>query len=192
MSNSLQSSIDKLLQDIQSYHLERREKIVLVFGILFVLFFLLNLLIIDPYLTAKNKLQKSINRQQKELVTITELSQLYNNNKKNTDGIMEQVQARPANFFLFTFLEEKAEIAGITQFVKYMKPSTIQFNKQLNENTVEMRFEKITLEQLATFLEYTESQKYVVFVRRISIQNDSKQTGILNVTVQMVTYNLSA
>jgi len=183
--------MESLLQNLHAHQLERREKIILIFGASFMLLFLTHLLIVDPYLQTRKKLQNSINRYQKELVTIAELSQQYQESKENKSNIVALIQTRAADFSLFSFLEENAETAGIKQLVKYMKPSTNQLEGELIENIVEMQLEEINLKQLASFLEHVESKKNVVFIRRISIQGDAKQPGVLDVIVQIVTYNLS-
>ena len=69
-----------------------------------------------------------------------------------------------------------------------MKPSSIEGEDTLNETMVEMKFQLISLEQLVGFLRLVESEKNVVFIKRISIQENGTEQGSLDAILQIVTF----
>lgn len=188
MKAQLQTLFQKYRRLATNLHLEKREKIILGLGSLFVLGFALLQLVINPYLDAREKLAQSIVRNQAELVTIKGLQRQYLQQNKTQDTILERISKRPSTFSLFTFLEQQSEKAGIKEQVKYMKPSLVGNDKELNESLVEMKLQKITLENLVYFLQLIESEELVVFVRKITIQTNESEQGYLDTTAQISTF----
>ena len=169
-------------------NLEYRERIVLIGGVAFLICFMLFRFTIVPFISAKNRLEQSTERKREELVTIKELQQEYFTLKKEEGTIQAMINERGSNFSLFTFLDQQAERVQVKKQIQYMKPSTIEGEDTLNETMVEMKFQLISLEQLVGFLRLVESEKNVVFVKRISIQESGTEQGALDVILQIVTF----
>lgn len=188
MKEQIQTFVFKYRRLATNLHLEKREKIILGIGAFFVLSFAVLQLLINPYLDAREKLTKSIIRNRADLVTIKELQHQYLRQNKTQNTLLERIAQRPATFSLFTFLQQQAEQAGIKEQVKYMKPSLVENDKELYESQVEMRLQKITLENLVYFLQLIESEDMVVFVRKITIQTNESAQGYLDATAQVSTF----
>ncbi len=167
--------------------LDSREKWVLFGGIGFVLCFLLLQLVILPVLDARSKLEKSIAREKQDLIEIKALQQEYRTLKSQEGTIQARINERGSGFTLFTFLDQQANEAKVKKQIKYMKPSTIQ-GDELNEAMVEMKLQQITLTDLVNFLRLVESEKNVVFIRRISIQESGDTQGYFDSILQIVTF----
>jgi general secretion pathway protein M len=58
----------------------------------------------------------------------------------------------------------------------------------LQESRVDLKLEKISLQQLVDFLQQVESADDVVVIKRISIQENSKEEGLLDVVMQIITF----
>jgi len=168
--------------------LDTREKFILGGGLLFVVSFLVFQLVIVPFWEARNNLEKSIGRKKLELIKIRELQSEYLSLKSEEGTIQARIYERDAGFTLFTFLDQQAEKSQVKKQIKYMKPSSVEGAEALNEAMVEMKLQKVTLEALVEFLKLIESEKNVVFVRRISIQESGDGQGYLDVILQIVTF----
>lgn len=168
--------------------LDKREKLIVAIGIGFLLLFVILQFGISPYITAREKLDRSINRKQAELVELKALQQEYQNLKEQAGGIKEKLREREANFSLFSFLDAQATAAGIKELISYMKPSVIETDGELQESVVEMKLQQISLKQLVEFLKGIESPEKSVFVKRLSIQESGKEQGLLEVIMQIVTF----
>ncbi len=168
--------------------LEQREKIIIVFGIFFVISFCILQFVITPYLDASRRLDASIENRKRDLRELKLLQQEYRLLKNETGGIRQQLAKRQANFSLFSFLDAKAADAKIKGFINYMKPSTAEREGELQESVVEMKFTGISLAQIVEYLQLIESPAQVVSIKRISIQESGDNNGLLDVVMQVATF----
>lgn len=179
---------DRMLQKSGFDKLEQREKITILIGVGFLVCFVILQFGISPYLEADNSLDKSISKRRSDLIELQSLQQEFIRLKSQAGGIREQLKERPANFSLFSFLDSQASRAEIKEFISYMKPSTSEGDGDLQESVVEMKLQKISLEQLVKYLQLIESPENVVSIKRVSIQESGKEEGLLEVIMQIVTF----
>ncbi len=168
--------------------LSDREKWVLFGGIFFVICFVLFQFVVSPFFEARNRVEKSIVRKEKELIKIDELRAEYLSLKNKEGSIQVHISKRERNFTLFTFLDQQAGKAEVKKQIKYMKPSIIEGEDLFNEAMVEMKLQEVTLESLVSFLRLIESEEKVVFIRRISIQESGDEQGYLDAILQVATF----
>ncbi|MFT5700785.1 MAG: general secretion pathway protein M [Desulforhopalus sp.] len=169
-------------------NLESRERLFLIGGVAFLICFMLLRFAVIPAIHAKSRLERSTEQKSKELVKIQELQQEYLTLKKEEGTIQAMINQRGTEFSLFTFLDQQAERVQVKKQIKYMKPSVIEGEDSLNETMVEMKFQLISLEALVGFLRLVESKQNVVFVKRISIQENGTEAGSLDAILQIVTF----
>lgn len=170
--------------------LNSREKLVLGGGVAFVLGFIVLQMAIIPFVDARSKLQNSITRKEQELVDIKLLQQEHLALKNEEGTIQARIQQRGGGFTLFTFLDRQADKAKVKKQIQYMKPSTSEGDDVLDETMVEMKLQQVTLEALVNFLRLIESEKNVVFIRRLSIQESGDKQGYLDSIMQIVTFEV--
>ncbi len=168
--------------------LEKREKLTIIIGVCFIVCFLILQFAITPYIDARNRVEKSISKRKSDLVELQMLQQEYRSLRAETGGIKKQLSKRAANFSLFTFLDTQAAETDIKELISYMKPATSEGEGDLLESSVEMKLQRISLQQLVDYLKRIESSENVVSVERISIQESSKENGGLEVIMQVVTF----
>lgn len=168
--------------------LSTREQLLVWGGVIFIVGFSVLQLAIIPFFEARGKLQESITRKEQELVTIKELRQDFQTLKSAEGTIKERVTQRPSGFTLFTFLDQQAEKAKVKKQINYMKPSKAEGDANFNETMVEMKLQQISLEALVGYLRLVESEKNVVFIRRVSIQESGNEKGYLDAILQIVTF----
>ena len=170
--------------------LDSREQRVLAGGSLFILCFFVVQLVIIPFWNARANLETSIERKSAELVKIKQLQEEHQLLKVQEGGIREKIMERSPGFTLFTFLDKQVTKAQVKKQIKYMKPSTLEGDDNLNESMVEMKLQKTTLKDLVAFILLVESEENVVSIRRISIQESGGEQGYLDVILQIRTFEL--
>ena len=169
-----------------------REKWVLLGGLGFVGLLAVFQLIVGPFIESRRNLEQSIGRKQQELVEIKAMQQEYRSLRKEEGTVRARINDRESGFTLFTFLDQQAETARIKKQIKYMKPSTALGDDDLHETMVEMKLQQTTLADLVAFILLVESEKNVVFIRRLSIQESGSEQGFLDVIMQIVTFEKKA
>jgi len=185
-----QTGIKKVLQKVGIDSLDKREKMVLLGGGIFLLCFFALQLVILPLWEIRSSLQTSIERKGRELEKISRLKNEYQQLKLQEGGIEARIADRSSGFTLFTFLDKQATKAQVKKQIKYMKPSTEEGDGNLQESMVEMKLQKIALKSLVSYLKLVESEENVVSIRRISIQQSGNEQGYLDVILQITTFEL--
>ena len=188
MNNDMfDARLRQLKQQLGLDNLDSRERLVLAGGAILVLCVVVYQFLVSPYLVAHDRLEKSLVRKRAELAELKLLSAEYASLRAEEGGVRQMLLQREKGFTLFAFLDRQADRTGVKEKIKYMKPSFVRGESGLNESVVEMGFEGVTLDKLTEFLQLTESEESVVSVRRLSIQASSREEGVLDVVLQIVT-----
>ncbi|HBH27381.1 MAG: type II secretion system protein M [Desulfofustis sp. PB-SRB1] len=172
--------------------LARREKIVLAAGCIFVGGFLFIQLVAEPFFSSKETVRRLVDRRQFELTDMLMLRQQYIGLVEQQSDIAQLVLARSGDFSLFSFLEQQAAAAGIKGRVAFMRPSSQELEGEFSESSVEMKIERLTTENLVDFLQRIEDREQLVFIRRMAIQKNSDEAGLLDITLNVLTYEQAA
>ncbi len=170
--------------------LEKRERLILYGGIVFVLVFLLAQFVFSPLLQKRTYATGALIRKEANLKQIIQLQKEYRTYQKSAGDLEERIQKRSPLFSLFSFIEKQAAGARLKEQIKYMKPSSSE-DGPLLESQVEMSLDAITLADLVKFLSLVESYENCVVVERISIRENGKKEGYLNSVLQIVSYSLN-
>lgn len=171
--------------------LEKREKYILLFGVFFVIGFIILQAMVLPYVEARQTMTRSLSRNESELVDIQLLRQEYLELKSRQGDIEKRLTERTPGFSLFSFLEEQAAATKVKNSVTYMKPSANEIDEGFNESIVEMKMERVTLDQLVAFLVKIESEEKIVSIQRISIQENGQEEGLLDTVLSIKTFELN-
>jgi hypothetical protein len=102
--------------------------------------------------------------------------------------IQNRLQKRSPSFTLFSFIEEQATTAKVKQHINSMTPSTSEGEGPLQESRVDLKLERISLQLLVEFLQLIESTDNIIVIKRISIQENSKEEGTLDTVMQIITF----
>jgi hypothetical protein len=111
--------------------------------------------------------------------------------KGNSGGVGNALTKRGKGFALFSLLEKLASQAGLKDRIKYIKPSSSQTKGNFKVSAVEMQFEAITMKQLFDYLFRVEDPKHVITIKRVSVKNHKDKQGIVDVTIQASTLELT-
>ncbi|MDH3394482.1 MAG: hypothetical protein OEL66_10785 [Desulfobulbaceae bacterium] len=168
--------------------LAKREKVLVgVAGGLAVLFVILQLLVF-PFLDKMDGLRSGVDAKETALHEMQLLREEYLSSRQGYQSVGQFLAQRKKGFTLFPFLEEAASVSAIKGNIKYMKPSESTGEGDRRESQVEMKLEKVSLQQLVDFLGRIESPENVVSVRRITIQESKSLANALDVILQVVTF----
>ena len=188
---NLKQKISAARKKIGIDRLEKREKWILLFGIFFVTGFIVLQAIVLPYMEARKTMTRSLSRNESELVDIELLRQEYLDLKSRQGDIEKRLAERTPGFSLFSFLEEQAAATKVKNRVTYMKPTANEIDEGFNESIVEMKMERVTLDQLVAFLVKIESEEKIVSIQRISIQENGQEDGLLDSVLSIKTFELN-
>lgn len=184
LRNTLQTALGKT-----GYNkLEKREKRVVMAGAIFIVCFALFHFTVSPLLQARQQTQKALIQKKGDIKKIRQLQEEYRHRQNQAVNIQNRLQKRSPSFTLFSFIEERANKAKVKQQINSMTPSTSEGDGPLQESRVDLKLEKISLAQLVDFLQQVESTDDVVAIKRISIQENSKEEGLLDVVMQIITF----
>jgi len=166
--------------------LNKREKIAVSIGGLSLLLFIVLQFIVFPLADKRAKLVKGVALREKEVVEMRIMQERYRELSKQSGSLTSLLAQRDAGFSLFSFLEKNAADSQVKEHIAYMKPSESPKNELFKQSLVEMKLQAISLKQLVDFLKKTESTENLVGIDKITIQENSKESATLDVTLKMV------
>jgi len=169
--------------------LESRERRFLLVGVVFVICFLTFQGIVVPYLESKEKLERSLQHRENDVLEMALLQQEYRELMQRQGEIAVKIEQRSPQFSLFSFLEQQTNAVKVRSRVTSMKPTATELEDGFEESAVEMKIEAVTLKQLVDFLQKVESVEQVILVKRLAVQQNKKENGLLDVVINIVTFN---
>ena len=117
------------------------------------------------------------------------MQQEYQRQKTVVDSINSQLK-RQQNFAIFSRLEEFAGQTGIRNKILYMKPTVSTPSEVYNEESVEIKMEGVTLEQLVRYLHQIENSPQLLKIKRLEIKPRFDNRQILTATFRVSAYTL--
>ncbi len=166
--------------------LSRRDRIALSVGGVALLVFVVLQFLFFPLLERRQRLEKGIAVREQALVEMRQMEERFRKLHQQNSSLSRKLAGRDRDFSLFSFLEKMASATDIKQNIAYMKPSSAQGDGDVRLTTVEMKFKAISLKQLVHFLQQIEAPEKLVAVRRISIQENTKEKATLDVILQVI------
>lgn len=163
---------------------DREKKILLGGGIVSAILILVGLVII-PFNTAQNKYEREIKEKSEKLATMISLRQQLREIQSASDA--GAIPEPPPNYTLLTFLENLAIEAGIKEKITKMKPDNPEIEGALKITAVEIKLEKLDLEQLVSFLYKVEKNRQIIFkTKRLAVKTRFDNKQLLDATFQVV------
>ncbi len=166
-------------------NLGTREKIFVIGAAVALLLTLLFLLIVDPLLDRSARLDRQIVSAQRQLQELRTLQREYRNRREVLDKINDRLR-RQKDFSLFSLLETLARQTGTREKILYMKPTVSPPNDAYEEESVEIKMEGVTLEQLIQYLYQVENSPQFLKIKRLYIKprfdNRQSLTAIFRVS----------
>ena len=151
--------------------------------------FLLFKVTIDPLFKHSADLDRQIVTARRQLAELRTMQQEYQRQKAVVDSINSQLK-RQQNFAIFSRLEEFAGQTGIRNKILYMKPTVSTPSEVYNEESVEIKMEGVTLEQLVRYLHQIENSPQLLKIKRLEIKPRFDNRQILTATFRVSAYTL--
>ena len=139
-----------------------------------------------PLLAHRKQLERKIESKENGLVEMRTMQEEITRLSRRSTGLEELVAARPADFSLFAFLEEKCAETQVKDNISYMKPSDATGDGPVQQVMVEMKLKAIRINLLVAFLERIESSKNIVALQRIQVDVNDKEQGTLDVIMKVI------
>ncbi len=169
--------------------LSKREKNIIIFAGIFFIIFLIAELLVVPFVNYKKQISLNVVKKERDIIEMAELVSEYNKLTTDTQKLEALISKKEKSFSLFTFLEN---ISGKTELkgnIKYMKPSESKVSGTFKESMVEMELDNIKYEQLLKFMYEIEYSDMGISLKRISIKKKQVGSGMLDVILQIVSYD---
>ena len=151
--------------------------------------FLIFKLAIDPLFKHSSELDRQIVTARRQLTELRVLQQEYLRQKTVVDSINSQLK-RQQNVAIFSRLEEFAGQTGIRNKILYMKPTVSTPSEVYNEESVEVKMEGVTLEQLVRYLHQIETSPQLLKIKRLEIKPRFDNRQILTATFRVSAFTL--
>jgi len=166
--------------------LNKRDQAALLICGIGVLLFVCIQFVVYPLYEKKNRLERVLITKQENLGEMQDMQTQLTQLSSFGTSLLKQLEKRNEKFSLFPFLEARAGNNGIKNKIAYMKPSDSVEGESFRQIMVELKLQSINLKQLVSFLQEIESPKNLVALQRISIQENKRNMGMLDVIMQVV------
>lgn len=164
-----------------------RERVFILGAGVAILLALLFTMVIDPMLAHSARLDKQIVAAQRELQDIQSLRQDYQRQKSVLDRINAQLK-RQRNFSVFSRLEELAKQTDTRSKILYIKPTVSTPSDAYEEESVEVKMEDVTLDQLIQYLFQIENSPQFMKVKRLYLKPRLDNRQLLSVIFRVSTF----
>ena len=154
----------------------KRDRIV-IYGLLGLLICAVALYYLFSNLTARrDRMARTVAAKQQIYTEMHQLRAQYETAMAAAARYRAQIATRENEFTLFSFLDRMAGQAGIKSNISYMKPSTTTLeDSDLSVESVEMKFQAVTLKQITAYLHLVETSPKGALVRRLSLTRVGKE-----------------
>jgi general secretion pathway protein M len=169
-------------------HFSQRERIVVAAGATVVAVALVFLLIIDPLMSAIDKLDRQAGRKAKESQELALVAQEYLLKQARIAKLEQRMPAPPAQFSLLAFMEEATTAAQIRDRIVGMQPQASIVVQGYQETAVDLRLDGVSLPQILALLVAIEEAPYDVQVHHLQMKPKYDSPINLDATLRIVTY----
>jgi general secretion pathway protein M len=171
--------------------LNPRERLALIVGAVVVLVTLIYLGIVAPYRQAMGRLDARIATRQKQLGQIQEVRQDYLQLQQQVAAAESRLD-RGREFSLFTFVETTAAREAGRENLIYMRPQPPSTQEGFREESVEVKLEKIRLDQLVRFLYAFEAVDAALEIKNLRIRTRFDNRSLLDAVLTISMYGRAA
>ena len=170
-------------------NIQPRERLFIGGAAAALILFLIFKFTIDPLFKHSADLDRQIVTARRQLTELRTMQQEYQRQKTVVDSINSQLK-KQQNFAIFSRLEEFAGQTGIRNKILYMKPTVSTPSEVYNEESVEVKMEGVTLEQLVRYLHQIENSPQLLKIKRLEIKPRFDNRQILTATFRVSAFTL--
>jgi general secretion pathway protein M len=167
--------------------LSQRERWALLVGGVVVLITIFYLGVIAPYRSSLEVLDNRISARQRQIREVQTMRQEFLELQRR----LQESEARlnkAQGFSLFSFVEGVAAQAASKEHLVYMRPQTPTVQGEVREESVEIRLEKIQLDQMVRLLHAIESAEAPLQVKNLRVRTRFDNRALLDVVLTVSSY----
>jgi general secretion pathway protein M len=168
--------------------LSPRDRIALAVGAAVILIVFLWLGVLTPYQEAMSGLDARIASRQRQLEQVRELRQEYLQLQREMAEAQKRLVGPRAGFSLFSFIEEVTGTIGVRENLVSMRPQSSPPQGEYREESVEIRLERIGLDQLVRLLYAIENADVFLNVRTMRVKPRFDNPSQLDTTLTVSYY----
>lgn len=169
-------------------HCSPRERVMLFTGGAVLAASLVFLVIVDPLLSKLEKLDRQLNRKQKDIQELAVVAQAYTGKRAALTKLEQRMPPAEAQFSLLAFMEGATTTAQIRDRIVGMQPQNPTVVQGYQESAVDLRLDGVQLPQLLALLVAIEQAPYEVQVRHLQLKPKFDNPTNLDATLRIVTY----
>jgi len=162
--------------------LSRRDRTALIIGGIVVLITLVVFGLILPYQGAISRLDSRIAARQKQVREVHDLQQEYRVLQRQLSEAQNRL-SRSRGFSLFSFIESQTAQVATKENLIYMRPQQTATREGTQEESVEIKLEKLNLNQLVRFLYGIESADAYLQVKNMRVRTRFDNPSLLDTTM---------
>ncbi len=171
--------------------LSQRERIALAVGALVVLLTLVFYGLIAPYRNGMDQLDTRIAARQRQIREVQTLRNDYLQLQKKLSEAERRLDSSGA-FSLFSFVESASARIASKENLVYMRPQPASVKEGFREESVEIKLEKIRLNQLVQLLYEIETAKAYLQVKSLRVKTRFDDRSMLDTVLTIAAYGRSS
>lgn len=168
--------------------LQKRERFVCAGGLLCLFLLLFFYYVLFPFLEARNKMTRSIQRQEKVLQELAALKVQYDSLKGGAEALGKVMIRRNPDFTMASHLDGVINEAGMKSSIQDFQSTKSPATGGYNLIRTEIKIARVTPDQLIKFLYLAESPEYGIRIEQIAIMKNPTEAQYLSATVALKTY----
>jgi general secretion pathway protein M len=169
--------------------LSTREIAVVAIGAVVVVFMASWLLVIEPVGEKLALLDRKLTEQLRSMEKMQRLTANFARLEKQITAT-EQRLKRSKNFSILSHLEGQAKQGQVKQHIVQMKPLSGQSTRFYKENVVEIKMEKIPLDQLVRYLYKVENSPELLRIKELRIKPRFDNKNLMDARFKVSAYEL--
>jgi len=168
--------------------LSARERVVFLSGAILGVLSLGYVLIVDPSLERRDRMNRQIFRAERQQAELRVLGAQAATLRARLAGVEAKLEAAKGRFALLPFLEEAANAALVRDRVTAMQPQPTTPAQGYKETAVEVKLEGVQLRELLALLMKLEDSPYLLQVKRVQFRPRFDSPHLLEATVLVSTH----
>lgn len=168
--------------------LNTREKTILIIGLIGATGIILYGVLIAPLYERYTNLNRLINQKESQYKEILQLKGEYLTLKDEYKGMEKAASKTKEGFSPLTFMEGVSAQAKIKDKVVSMKPTVVPIGENYRESSIEVKIEKVVLEQIMRYLHMIEGSDFPLKIKILQLKNRFDDAGLMDASVVVSFY----
>ena len=163
-----------------------RKKEIVIFAILCIGALFAFQIFVRPALHRTNTLKREVSEKREILSNLQVKSKNYNSLKEQFEQIRVMIESQQKDKKLLSSIEQMQKDCGLLQNVANMSPTTITISDKYEKTNIEIKYNKVTLNQIIQFLLKIETSDLLIDIKSLEIKHNLHDSTLLDVGIQLV------